>query len=374
MKRIVVALVVLLSNVLIEPAHAVNYKLSLNISQQLADVESTVTLFGAITPIRKSLPIAIQVKLDGKWQPTFLATKTSATGAWRVSTKATALDAEVAYRAVAKIAKKSLVSPAVILHVQQRSEISAYDPQTIIEQAGPGTRIAGVDISRWQHPNDKLIDFTKMYKAGVRFVMIKASDTRDLSDAQANKWVRVDALAAKAAGLYTGFYHYATLPDSPNADVIVKDAQTQAQKAIWRLASLGGYTNRDLSYALDLENNCIRTSSNGSCAKYASRNAVTLFAKTWLATVAEKTGRKPILYSYSQFLENAMVRDPALTQYPLWIAHYSINPADPLAQPGKKVGGCYVHAWTTSNCQSEWTIWQYSSCGIAGNMVSQVHA
>ena len=366
MKRSLLAGILLLNCVLVGPAQATTYKVTLAISQSLADVESTVTLSGAIAPIKKSVPISIQVKLNGKWLPTFLTSKTSATGKWKIVAKATALDAEVAYRAVAKVLKKSYISPAVTLAVQQRSQISELDPQTLIEQAGPGTRIAGIDISKWQHPNDRLIDFAKMYKTGVRFVMIKASDTRDLSDAQANKWVRVDAIAAKSAGLYTGFYHYATLPDSTDAAVIVKDAQTQAQKAIWRLASIGGYTTRDLSYALDLENNCVRTSSNGSCAKYASRNAVTLFAKTWLTTFAEKTGRKPILYSYSQFLENAMTRDPALAQFPLWIAHYSINPADPLAQPGKKVGGCYVHSWTSANCQSEWTIWQYSSCGIAG--------
>jgi hypothetical protein len=60
-----------------------------------------------------------------------------------------------------------------------------------------------------------------------------------------------------------------------------------------------------------------------------------------------------------------MVRDEELRQYPLWLAQYRINPADPLAQPGLKSAGCYVHSWTTANCSSTWTIWQYSSCGIA---------
>ena len=59
-----------------------------------------------------------------------------------------------------------------------------------------------------------------------------------------------------------------------------------------------------------------------------------------------------------------MIRNSELKNYPLWIAHYSINPADPLAQPGTKVAGCFVHSWTTSKCESDWLVWQYTSCGI----------
>jgi hypothetical protein len=71
-----------------------------------------------------------------------------------------------------------------------------------------------------------------------------------------------------------------------------------------------------------------------------------------------------MIYSYSQFLENAMVRTPELRNYPLWQAHYGINPADPLGQPGQKLSGCNVHSWTTSSCSSDWVVWQYTSCGI----------
>ena len=60
-----------------------------------------------------------------------------------------------------------------------------------------------------------------------------------------------------------------------------------------------------------------------------------------------------------------MVRSEKLRQYPLWLAQYGINPADPIAQPGlKKPIGCFVHSWSTANCSSQWQIWQYSSCGI----------
>jgi hypothetical protein len=59
-----------------------------------------------------------------------------------------------------------------------------------------------------------------------------------------------------------------------------------------------------------------------------------------------------------------MNKSSILNKYPLWLAQYAVNPFDPINQPGLKPGGCYVHSWTSSACQSQWIIWQYSSCGI----------
>jgi hypothetical protein len=99
--------------------------------------------------------------------------------------------------------------------------------------------------------------------------------------------------------------------------------------------------------------------------KNATRSAVTLWALTFLASLKEKTGRTPFLYSYPSFLEGSMIRSKELAQYPLWLAQYGIDPANPINQPGVKPGGCFVHSWTGANCDSQWTVWQYSSCGIA---------
>ncbi|NDE84244.1 MAG: lysozyme M1 (1,4-beta-N-acetylmuramidase), partial [Actinobacteria bacterium] len=187
----------------------------------------------------------------------------------------------------------------------------------MIALTGPGGRIHGTDVSRWQHPGDKPIDFVKMYNAGIRFVMIKASDTRDDADQLALKYLLMDRNSAQAAGLFTGYYHYAVLPNTTNRQSVIRDAQAQAQKAVWRLSSLGGYTERDLPYALDLENNCV-AASGSRCTKYAPKNLVTLWAETFMAMMHEKTGRKPIFYSYPTFLEQAMTRSEKLRQYPLW--------------------------------------------------------
>lgn len=263
--------------------------------------------------------------------------------------------------------KRKLISILSVVAVIATTLISAPATAAVVKRIaglGPGSRIYGLDISRWQHPSEKLIDFRKMYKAGVRFVIIKGSDANDPADAAAFKYLKIDRPAAQSARIYTGFYHYATLPDSTDPAFIITDAMAQAQKVIWRLASIGGYTRKDLPLALDLENNCVRVSSAGSCTKYINAKFVTLWAQTWLAEVFAKTGRRPVLYSYPQFLENAMVRSTDLTQYPLWMAHYKLDPAIPASQPGLKTVGCYAHSWTNADCTAQWQFWQFSSCGI----------
>ena len=344
---------------------AASSALSMSIRQTPSASESLLTLYGNLTPNRSGTTVKIQVDTDGKWTTTRFTTKVTKVGTWKVTALATALNAKVRYRAVSVISGKSLYSPIRSITVKQQPEISNADPAQFIDLTGPGGRIHGADISRWQHPNDKAIDFVKMYAAGMRFVFIKASDTRESADLLAVKYAAMDHHAAQAAGIYTGFYHYAVLPDVTSPDDIKKDALAQAQKVVWRLASMGGYSDRDLPYALDLENKCVRYSSSGACQKYATRSAVTLWATTFLASLKEKTGRTPILYSYASFLESSMTRTPELAQYPLWLAQYAIDPANPINQPGLKAGGCYVHSWTGENCDSQWTVWQYSSCGIA---------
>jgi len=313
MKKIVSVLVISLALFSFQTvsSNAATSKLSLTVLQTPGGDEPVVTLYGNLKPAKSSVKVEIQIQLNGKWQDTRFSTRTARVGTWKVVAVATALNAQVKY-----------------------------------------------------HPNGAPIDFVKKYSAGMRFVMIKASDTRDEADALALKYVIMDRLAAQAAGMYTGFYHYAVLPDVRTDAEVVSDAQTQAQKVIWRLEALGGYNDRDLPYALDLENNCVRLSGK-TCARYLPKAQITLWAKTFLKVLREKTDRMPILYSYPSFLEGAMVRDDELRQYPLWLAQYGIDPADPLGQPGLKEGGCYVHSWTAANCSSQWIIWQYSSCGIA---------
>ena len=328
--------------------------------------ESLVTFYGQIKPAAKGA-VSIQ-SFDGiTWKDTPLKVTASASGAWKITTVATAIKAEGQYRAQVVVGKKKTLSKAANYKVDNSKTFATTDALFITEQTSKltGGRIQGSDVSRWQHPNDQPIDFKKMFDAGMRFVLIKGSDAQEKADIETMRWLVGDRNAAQAAGLYTGMYHFAYLPNSTDEAYVIRDAKAQAQKVIWRLASLGGYNERDLPIALDLENNCVKKSSNGNCIKTMPRSLVTLWAETWLQTVEEKTGRKPFLYSYAQFLEMAMARSETLRQYPLWLAHYGINPADPIMQPGQLTNiGFFVHSWSTANCSSQWQIWQYSSCGI----------
>ncbi len=346
---------------LLSPASAANPTSSFYLVQTPAFPEYKVTFHGVIKPKVKNAVVRIDVKLGSTWTDTRLRAKSTPSGAWKIQTRATGLEGRATYRARVAIGNKTLTTGSRSIVIEAPPAIST--PDELIAVTGPGGRIHGTDVSRWQHPYDKPIDFVKMYNAGIRFVMIKASDTRDDADALALKYLLMDRNAAQAAGIYTGYYHYTILPNTTNRAEVIRDAQAQAQKAIWRLSSLGGYTEKDLPYALDLENNCV-ASSGSSCTKYAPRSLVTLWAETWLDTMYEKTGRKPFFYSYPTFMEQAMVRSEKLRQYPLWKARYGIDPADLTAEPGRKDFGCFVHSWSISDCTSLWQIWQYSSCGI----------
>ena len=368
MRNRLIAILVGLSTVALtislSPAVAASSKLSMTVKQTPNVIEPLLTFYGSLTPKKSGQVVRIQSYIDGKWSDTRFSTKTTKLGTWKLETVVTAQDSVMSYRAKTTIGSQVIYSTSKQITVKPAAQISETDPVIAVEALGPGGRIHGVDISRWQHPYGKLIDFTKMYAAGIRFAMIKASDTRDDADALALKYLLIDRPAAQAAGIYTGFYHYAILPNTTDRAAIIRDATAQAQKVIWRVSAIGGLTARDLPYALDLENNCVKVASNGSCATYATKSSVTLWAETFMGILNEKLGRKPIFYSYPSFLEGAMNKSAALNKYPLWLAQYAINPFDPINQPGLKPAGCYVHSWTSSACQSQWIIWQYSSCGI----------
>ena len=361
---IVVGLATVALSISLPIAEAATSKLSMTVKQTPNVIEPLLTFYGSLTPKKSGVIVKIQSNIDGKWSDTRFSTKTTKLGTWKLETVVTAQDSVITYRAKTTVGSKVIYSTNKKITVKPAAQISETDPVVAVEALGPGGRIHGVDISRWQHPYGKLIDFAKMYSAGIRFAIIKASDTRDEADALALKYLLIDRPAAQAAGIYTGFYHYAVLPNTSDRAAIIRDATAQAQKVIWRVSAIGGLTARDLPYALDLENNCVRVGSNGGCAAYASRSSVTLWAETFMEILTEKLGRKPIFYSYPSFLEGAMNKSSALSKYPLWLAQYSINPFDPINQPGLKTAGCYVHSWTSSACQSQWIIWQYSSCGI----------
>ena len=248
------------------------------------------------------------------------------------------------------------------------------------------THVLGLDISRYQHsPNSKpskanSIDFTTMYGAGVRFVYINGGNTIAKADALAAGYYNKDRPAAQAAGIFTGFYYYAHMPNSRASSIVIRNAHNQASKVIARVAAQGGLNSLDLPIALDLETSCVRQTAFGICLRKMNKTLMTQWATTWLADIKHATGRTPLIYSYLSFLTTEIGDNSTIAQSPLWISTAGINPATPGATPAskkRKGGACYKSAWMDSACNLNWTIWQYSSGGIgksyglAGGKVDQ---
>lgn len=239
---------------------------------------------------------------------------------------------------------------------------------------GPGNRIFGLDISRYQHTQRRPIDFQRMYNAGVRFLIINGGNTLPVADSVAATYYFADRSSAQAAGILTGMYYYAHLPNTKLSRVIIADAHKQALKVVNRLNQQGGYSALDIPVALDLETTCTVKTKSGVCRASMSKKNVSLWAQTWLADLAQATGRKPIVYSYLSFLSANLSSPTALGTYPLWIATAGVDPAKPKIQPGINEGRCFQGPWSDANCYLNWTFWQYSSGGAGAQYGLQTGA
>lgn len=217
-------------------------------------------------------------------------------------------------------------------------------------RVGPGDRILGSDISRWQHAGNAPINFVKMYDAGVRFLFIKGTDSNVLGAAAAKYWSSIDFPAAREAGLLTGIYHASLIPRGISADAAFAAGQQQADLPIDHLNSLGGLVPGVLPIVLDVE--------SFSRPSGTSAAVVTNFSLGFTARVKERTGKNPIIYSNLNFIRSYL-QNPALTSNYLWVANYS-QTSNPASTPS---GGCSRTLWSSSACDLNWTFWQYTDRG-----------
>ena len=217
-------------------------------------------------------------------------------------------------------------------------------------RVGPGDRILGTDISRWQHGGNKLIDFVKMYDAGARFIFIKGTDSHPLGAGPAKYWSSIDFPAAREAGLLTGIYHAALIPRGISADAAFSAGQQQADLPIDHLNSLGGLVPGVLPIVLDIE--------SFSRPSGTSASVVTNFSLGFVSRVKERTGKTAIIYSNLNFIKSYL-QSPILANNPLWIANYS-QTDNPSSVPSR---GCVRTVWSISNCDKAWTFWQYTDRG-----------
>jgi GH25 family lysozyme M1 (1,4-beta-N-acetylmuramidase)/peptidoglycan hydrolase CwlO-like protein len=242
------------------------------------------------------------------------------------------------------VAQKEAVLKKLVLAglSRNRANVSA--------RVGPGDRILGTDISRWQHSGNRLIDFVKMYDAGARFIFIKGTDSHPLGEAPAKYWSAIDFPAAREAGLLTGIYHAALIPRGISADAAFGAGQQQADIPIDHLNSLGGLVPGVLPIVLDIE--------SFSRPSGTSAAVVTNFSLGFVTRVKERTGKTAIIYSNLNFI-SSYLRSPDLANNPLWIANYS-ETSNPASTPSR---GCTRTIWSVSGCDKAWTFWQYTDRG-----------
>ena len=242
------------------------------------------------------------------------------------------------------VAQKEAVLKKLVLAglSRNRANVSA--------RVGPGDRILGTDISRWQHSGNRLIDFVKMYDAGARFIFIKGTDSHPLGAGPAKYWSSIDFPAAREAGLLTGIYHAALIPRGISADAAFGAGQQQADLPIDHLNSLGGLVPGVLPIVLDIE--------SFSRPSGTSAAVVTNFSLGFVSRVKERTGKNAIIYSNLNFI-SSYLKSPALANNPLWIANYS-ETSNPASTPSR---GCTRTVWSVSGCDKAWTFWQYTDRG-----------
>ena len=303
-----------------------------------------ITLSGKTTGGLKGSKVKIQIKQGKKWKTLKTVKSKKKGGAWAATITAPASTPALSIRAISGTKKTKVQSTAVVA------------PLNFVS-VGPGTRILGVDLSRWQSIGEA-IDFNRMAAAGVAYAFIKGSDGLASEDALAIPHVTAWAPAAKAAGILVGYYHFARIPVTADPNAIVADAQAQAAQAAGRLAQLGGYDERTMPYVLDVE----------GVDSTISDEMVTLWTFTWMDSMQAATGRVPIMYSYRSFLADRYLQDAPTVEkfrnYHLWLAQPG-NPADPAVQVGQGLNGrpCYNTAWKQSDCTYVWTFWQYTNSG-----------
>ena len=232
-----------------------------------------------------------------------------------------------------------------------------------MQSEGPGHHILGLDISRYQHAGSKPINFATIAAAGVNFLWINGGNTLSDADTLAAIYYRSDRQVAQAAGIYTGFYYYAHLPNTSKQSVIIANAHNQANKVVNRINLDGGLNELDMPIALDLETTCTKKVVFGICAHSLSPQESTLWVTEWDKVIRQATGRTPVIYSFRSLLHGTLGKATSLRDNPLWIATAGVNPAILGSQPSLLKTGCSTNIWTNPECQTQWSFWQYSSGG-----------
>ncbi|MGL5694236.1 MAG: GH25 family lysozyme [Peptostreptococcaceae bacterium] len=155
--------------------------------------------------------------------------------------------------------------------------------------------IKGIDISNWSGN----VDFKGVKDSGVEIVYIQATEGTYYTDPYLQEFYK----GAKEHELKVGFYHYFNPGDSP----------TPKEQAKYFVDALSGM-EVDCRLAIDLE-------ESGSISK----EKLSMQAVEFLKAVEEYSGKKVVVYTYTNFAQTELDVYSGLSDYPVWIAQYSRN-------------------------------------------------
>lgn len=193
--------------------------------------------------------------------------------------------------------------------------------------------VRGLDVSHHQGE----VNWRDISLAGNVFAYVKTTEGTEFVDDRFS----VNWMGMKDAGIIRGAYHFFR----PSAPV-----EAQVKSFLTTIGTLG---INDLPPVLDLEE--ANTSADKDEWEALPVEQRMPLALEWLRGVEQALGRKPMIYTRSGFVKRCFGSAGALSDYPLWIAHYT-----DASKPAVPVG------WT------DWTIWQYSSHGQVKGINSEV--
>ncbi|MFC1786832.1 NosD domain-containing protein, partial [Halobacteriota archaeon] len=179
-------------------------------------------------------------------------------------------------------------------------------------------KVNGIDVSQSQED----IDWPTVYDAGYRFAFVKATAGDHRPPQYIDPNFETNMNEGHNADVLVGAYHYA-YPQYNNA----------TDEALFFVSIARDYLESGyLRPALDME-------ERGSL----TNEELSSWIHEWMSTVESETGIEPILYVNSNYANNYL--DSSISQYDLWIAHWTYNPE---IQPNTGI-------W------EDWDFWQYSN-------------
>jgi len=186
---------------------------------------------------------------------------------------------------------------------------SSLEKNTLAVSSDAIQKKQGIDVSHFQG----VVDW-KAIKNNVDYVYVKATDGITYVDPRYYE----NSQALTQEKIHSGAYHFYEPDDDP-----IKQADNF-------LSTTGSFSHR-LRPVLDVE-----------ISRGKSANEISAAVLKWLEYVTQKTGCKPIVYSYASFWDEYLGK--SFSNYPFWLADYTA-----IVQPPAD--------------RADWQLWQYSQTG-----------